>query len=92
MKCWSCGAEQAKEKIERKLSFRAACEKCCVWLHCCKNCKNYKPGFANDCLVPGTESISNREAMNFCEDFELLGLGVSKKIDPNEVFRRLFGD
>lgn len=76
----------------RKLPFRAACEECLAWLHCCKNCKNYQPGLPNDCKVPGTEYIADREAVNFCEEFELLGKAPPKKGQAEDAARRLFGN
>jgi hypothetical protein len=91
MKCWKCGTE-IQGLDEKRISFRAICDKCTAWLHCCKNCKNYKPGLPNDCAIPDTEYIADREASNFCEDFELLGSGPNKTADPNEVARKLFGD
>ena len=89
MKCCKCGTEQ---ELKGKLSFRAKCDQCQAWLHCCINCKNYEPGRANDCKIPGTEYIANREAINFCEEFELLGTGPIKKADPKDISKRLFGD
>lgn len=91
MKCWKCGAEQ-ETPSDKKISFRALCEKCGAWLHCCKNCRNYKPGLPNDCAIPGTEYIADREANNYCEEYQLLGTGPLKTGDVNEAARRLFGD
>jgi hypothetical protein len=91
MKCWSCGFE-SKDPDRRKLSFRELCEKCHAALHCCCNCKHYKPGQPNDCSIPGTDFVSDRTAANFCEEFSLHGEGPSQKKDPNETARRLFGD
>lgn len=91
MKCWHCGKEQ-NDPPNGKLSFRATCEKCHSWLHCCRNCQNYKPGLPNDCKIPGTEYIADREAANFCEEFLLLGQGPAPKADAREVENRLFGD
>ncbi len=89
MKCWNCGIEL---DIECKIPFRATCDKCSFYLHCCKNCQNYKPGLPNDCAIPGTEYIADRAANNFCEDFEPLGEGPTAKVDPKDAERRLFGD
>lgn len=75
MHCWTCGA--LLPDAERKISFRAVCEKCGAALHCCKNCKNYAPGRPNDCAVPGTDYVPDRAANNFCEEFSLLGLPPS---------------
>jgi hypothetical protein len=89
MNCWKCGAVLEESG---KLSFRAQCDKCQSWLHCCKNCKNYQPGLPNDCKVPGTDYIADREKFNFCEEFQLLGAPPAKQPDAKDVFKRLFGD
>lgn len=89
MKCWNCGTDII---INGKIPFRATCDKCSFYLHCCKNCRNYKPGLPNDCAIPGTEYIADRTANNFCEDFEPFGLGPVVKKDPKETELRLFGD
>lgn len=91
MFCWTCGAK-LEEPSSGKLPFRATCDKCGAWLHCCRNCKNYKPGLPNDCKIPGTEYIADRSACNFCEEFSLLGNPPTKKSDAGDVSRRLFGD
>lgn len=91
MKCWKCAAELA-DPPANKLSFRATCDKCLAWLHCCRNCKNYKPGQPNDCLIPGTDYIADREASNFCDEFVLQGSGPSKGPSRSDIERRLFGD
>lgn len=91
MKCWKCNLDLEDPPLG-KLSFRALCDHCSAWLHCCKNCKNYKPGLPNDCLVPGTEYIADREGSNFCEDFKLLGLGSQKSGDLNRAAQKLFKD
>lgn len=91
MFCWKCGTEM--ETPERgKIAFRATCDKCLAWLHCCKNCKNYRPGLANDCAIPGTEYIADREACNFCDEFSLLGNPPKKTANAEDVSKRLFGD
>lgn len=89
MKCWHCGTELA-DPPGGKISFRATCDKCQSWLHCCKNCKNYKPGAPNDCAVPGTEYIADRESSNFCEEFQLLGQAPQKKPNIDDISKRLF--
>jgi hypothetical protein len=91
MKCWKCGAD-LPEPSWGKIPFRATCDACGAALHCCKNCRFYKPGLPNDCAVPGTDFIPDRTATNFCEEFKLLGLGPEKKKDPSEASRRLFGE
>lgn len=80
MKCWNC--QELLTQTERKISFRALCEKCGSALHCCKNCKYYAPGRPNDCAVPGTDYISDRSANNFCEEFS--PLDQSPKTYPSQ--------
>lgn len=53
-----------------KIGFRAVCIHCDVDLHVCKNCRYYSPGKPNDCIVPGTETIQDRERSNLCEEFK----------------------
>lgn len=91
MRCWKCNAEILQE-AERKISFRELCDRCQAWLHCCKNCRNYKPGASNDCAIPGTEYVADREACNFCEDFKVLGEGPKKTLNPKDIAKRLFKD
>ena len=92
MKCWSCGKDQS-DLSEKKLAFRAECEKCAVWLHCCYNCVFYQPGLPNECRVPETDYIRDRSSMNFCEEFKLLGLGPKNtKESAKSKFDSLFKD
>lgn len=91
MKCWKCGTLQ-KHLPEGKLSFRAECEKCTFALHSCKNCRFYKRGLPNDCMVPGTEMIGDREKQNFCEEFEAKKEQLPEEKAPEDAAKRLFGD
>lgn len=88
MQCWNCGETLNLTTI----SFREICEKCSAYLHCCKNCRHYKPGLSNDCAIPGTEPIADRTANNYCEEFKVLGIGPSLKSDAAEAEKRLFGE
>ncbi|MBI5273222.1 MAG: hypothetical protein HY861_04490 [Chlamydiia bacterium] len=53
-----------------KVGFRASCPHCSSDLHACIGCRYYAVGKPNDCIVPGTEFIKDREAANFCEEFK----------------------
>lgn len=88
--CWKCKKPLPTE-LQVRIPFRAICEHCHSYLHCCRNCQHYKIGLPNDCEVPDTDPISDREAFNYCESFKLLGKGPSPKIDPKDVEKRLFG-
>jgi hypothetical protein len=85
MYCVKCGAFQ--EEGLRKISFRAECESCGTSLHSCVHCTWYKIGLPNDCQIPGTESIADREAVNFCEEFVPSSLSPQKK-DPSEAKKK----
>lgn len=78
MHCWSC-RKQLPDPAWGKITFRETCDHCGAALHCCKNCKYYKVGQPNDCLVPGTERISDKTATNFCEEFSLLSTNSPPK-------------
>jgi len=90
MKCWNCGKDLEPFPFN-KLPFRAECPYCLSSLHCCKNCIYYKIGMPNDCQVPGTEFVADREKQNLCEDFKVLGKGQESKVSPEDVAKRLFG-
>lgn len=99
MNCWKCGQELTEltpvhsfRGSISKVPFRATCDHCQAWLHCCRNCVHYKPGHPNDCEVPDTEYISDREAGNLCEDFLILGKKAGPSVSAKDVAKRLFGD
>ena len=90
MNCWYCKKEL--QDIPKKIPFKATCDYCAAWLHCCKNCRYYSPGRHNDCLIPDTDYVGDRERSNFCDSFE-----VNKQNRPDDgpsksdVEKRLFG-
>lgn len=86
--CWKC--KKSVSEIPIKIGFRAACPHCSSDLHVCKNCRYYALGKPNDCLVPGTEPIRDREAANFCEDFKSLLPTASPT--SNEGQRNILGE
>jgi len=69
MDCWKCNKTISEDPIQ--IGFRAVCRHCDVDLHVCKNCRYFYPGKPNDCLVPGTDFVRDREASNLCEEFKL---------------------
>jgi len=81
LKCFRCGAEWTGEK---KVSFRAVCERCGAYIHCCRNCKFYDEYQHNKCRIPGTEMVEDREKNNFCDEFEF---GESRE-DPYSSKRK----
>ena len=89
LECWRC--RRLLDGIE-KITFRTACPYCHTDLHVCVNCRHYAPGKPNDCTVPETECVRDREAANFCEDFSLKEKGKPPSEDPLEKAKRLFRD
>lgn len=98
MNCWKCCKQISEEPI--KIGFRATCHHCEIDLHVCKNCRYFSPGKPNDCAVPGTDYIRDREAFNFCEEFKpqiqnssppkpssFLGEDLPPKKDFNSLFK-----
>ncbi len=86
--CWKCHQE-----VDPVIHFKTLCENCYAYLHSCSGCRFYMPGKANDCLIPGTEPIRDREANNYCEEFKSLTERKQVK-GPNldDVSKRLFND
>lgn len=88
--CWKCGRELSD--VPAKIPFRYTCPFCDAYQHCCQDCKNYQPGLPNDCKVPGTDYVADRQGLNFCEEFDLLGKPPKPKVDPKDISKRLFGE
>lgn len=91
MICFKCKTEI--DLSGKKVGFRDTCDACGTDLHICKNCKYYFPGKPNDCLVPNTEYVTDREKFNFCEDFS--PQNVSKNFDflkKEDIAKKLFKD
>jgi hypothetical protein len=91
--CWKC--RKVVSEINIKIGFRAQCPHCGVDLHTCTNCRYYCPGKPNDCSVPGTEWIKDREAMNFCEEYALKlpsSLNDDTRNKGKDNFKSLFKD
>lgn len=68
MHCNKCKKLAVEKGV--KVGFREECPFCGADLHTCSHCRYYSLGKPNDCLVPGTDYVRDREANNFCEDFK----------------------
>ena len=64
--CPKCNAEW---EIKGPIGFREECPECAAFLHTCANCAQYEPG-TRGCRILTTESVRDRQSVNFCEDFE----------------------
>ncbi len=65
--CWKC--RKLVSELSVKVGFRFHCLHCGIDLHTCAGCRYYVLGKPNDCAVPNTDFIRDRETMNFCEEF-----------------------
>lgn len=91
MFCYKCKSKI--DLIENKVGFRATCDICGADLHVCKNCKHYMIGKPNDCHVPNTEYVVDKEKNNFCEDFAPKdSLPNDPKIKKEDIAKKLFGN
>lgn len=86
MKCWKCQKEL--EGIE-KIGFRTECDACSAGQHACVNCEHYMPGKPNDCFIPGTDFVRDREANNFCESYAVK-VGQAPSSSNTSAFDDLF--
>lgn len=90
MKCGKCAKLVSEEPV--KIAFRAVCPHCDADLHTCVNCRYYAPGKPNDCAVPGTDFVRDREAANFCEEFKPKTDGPFRSDRDKKKFNSLFKD
>jgi hypothetical protein len=89
MFCHKCKSEI--DLPNKKVGFRDACNICEADLHCCANCKYYIIGKPNDCFVPNTDFINDREKNNFCEEFTPLEkLKNDIQVKKEDVEKKLF--
>ena len=90
MHCFKC---KKKLDIESKIGFKQTCPFCDHDLHICKNCKFYYPGKPNECIIPNSEFVADREKYNFCEDFKFRN-DSDKKSSPSikDIEKKLFGN
>ena len=65
--CHKCGAPW--ESAKRQPGFKEFCAQCNAYLHCCRNCRFYLRSAPNQCYIPNTETIADKNMANFCEEF-----------------------
>ena len=91
MNCWKC--KHLVSDVPVKIGFRAVCSHCGIDLHVCVNCRYYAPSKPNDCIVPGTEFVRDREASNLCEEFKVkIELASPEHLQEKKKFNSLFKD
>jgi hypothetical protein len=64
--CHSCKKDPS---IGRTVGRRDACPLCGADLHCCLNCKFYKPSLSKQCGEPAAALQKEKARANFCDYF-----------------------
>lgn len=93
--CQKCGAPWESEALQP--AFKEYCLKCSAWLHSCLHCRFHRRTAPNQCEIPGTEAVRDREGLNFCEAFEFREgkpetLNLEKQQEARERLESLFQD
>lgn len=91
--CWKCGSQWESDSQPGRGD---ACPRCDLDFHSCRNCRHHDPRYHNECRVPDTEFIRDREKANFCDQFEIAakapgGAGGKDLEEARKRFNRLFG-
>ncbi len=67
--CSFCGSPIARDP---KPGFNEVCVDCGRDLHCCRNCRFYKPGIHWDCAESAIQDrVAEKDKRNFCDWFEV---------------------
>ena len=96
LRCHKGGQEWVTQKRVKLPGVKETCEKCSAYLHCCWNCRFYDPSKHNQCAVPNTEWVVDKEGANFCDEFQFADTGGQAATKPPQekarnAFESLFG-
>ena len=94
-RCFRCS--KSWESTLRQPAVKETCEGCGNYLHCCKNCRFHRKGYPNECYIPETEKVANKQLANFCDEFEFdskesLSNQFSPTDNSNTDIEDLFGE
>ena len=92
--CYNCSAVWGDRT---QPGFRATCDDCGMYWHCCRNCRFHDTTQPNECRIPNIELVAEKEKANFCEEFTLAerdetGVTPSGGDGAKHRFDALFGD
>lgn len=92
--CHRCGTPW--DSIKRVPGVKEFCERCSAYLHSCLNCRHYNPSYHNQCAIPTTDWVGDKEGANFCDEFEFKDAAQPADNTPSTAARNaldsLFGD
>lgn len=91
--CWKCGTAWEGDSQPGRAE---TCAQCSRDIRSCRNCQHHDPTYHNECRIPNTEMIRDRDRSNFCDEFELSKKKpATSSISPVDEARRkldaLFG-
>lgn len=66
LRCHKCGAEWPKRSLPGR---RDRCPRCGADMRCCKNCRHYDVGVAEQCRERDADPVTDKNRSNFCEFF-----------------------
>lgn len=94
-RCHQCGAEYVSAK--KQPGPKDTCESCLAYLHSCKNCRFYDEHAHNNCYIPTTDWVADKEGPNFCDEFEFADAESTPRKgatgnQARNAFGALFGD
>ena len=67
--CWNCS--KPLPELPLPLSRHEYCPHCAEPVHCCRMCRHYAPGIADQCREDRADPPTDRTAANFCDFFSL---------------------
>ncbi|MBI5094148.1 MAG: hypothetical protein HZB26_17115 [Candidatus Hydrogenedentes bacterium] len=67
-RCHRCATEYVSAK--KQPGPKDTCESCLAYLHSCLNCRFYEEHAHNNCYIPTTDWVADKEGPNFCDEFE----------------------
>jgi len=90
-RCYRCGTSLDAETSHK---FKATCDTCHAWVHCCRNCALYDASAHNKCRSPSTEWVGNAEKANYCAEFEFArrDTGVAHAENDGEEARQAWDE
>lgn len=93
--CHCCGYEWVSTL--KQPAVKEICEGCNAYLHSCFNCRFRKRHVHNECEIPNSDWVADREGCNFCDWFEFKDSTGDNGADPKQAaardsFDALFGD
>ena len=80
--CYKCRNEiEFIVKVGVKVGRLDTCNHCTAYMHVCKNCRFHDVDVHNQCRIPEADFIRDREAANFCHQFDIRDMDEPPEVD-----------